>query len=442
MKKIISTVFITLLVLTLAFAFAACKKAMPVKVAVSKEPTTAKVVQGQEPDLSGGVVTVEYDDGSVKDVSMSDLVVKGLKNDTLGTQTVALSYTENGKTVSTAIDLTVVSPKVTSLSVQTDGAKLDYVEGEVFNKQGIVVTATYQTGESAEVNNYQISPATLTVATTAVKITYRGVTVEVPVTVAAHAPVSMRIDSQPTKRNYFVGESFVSDGISVTVTHNDGTTESFDGSTLKFYHNSDGSEYFGPGSASDDIVKVVALSKYGAIGSTIRLNVRAVEPTSLTATVNRDLVFTEGDTFSFFADEEAISIKVVYNNGKQTTLLGSSDCFAFTPAALEVGQTAVSVWLSGYPSVTVNIPVTVNPPSLEGISVLVLPDKRNYYVGDTVDLTGLTLQLAYSNGYFDTLSYEPGGEISAVTSVIAEDQTVVEVTYQGQTTSFAIDLGA
>ncbi len=429
-----------LVALALTFGFAACKKAVPVKVAVSKEPTTTKVVQGQEPDLSGGLVTVEYDDGSVKDVPMSHLVVKGLKNDTLGAQTVALSYTENGKTVSTAIDLTVVAPKVTDLSVQTDGAKLSYVEGEVFNKQGIVVTATYQTGESAQVTNYQISPTTLTVATTAVKITYRGATAEIPVTVAAHAPVSIRIDSQPTKRNYFVGETFVSDGISVTVTHNDGTTEPFDGNSLKFCHNSDGSDYFGPTSPSDDIVKVVAFSKYGDISTTIRLNVRAVEPTSLTAELKHDLVFTEGEVFSFFAEEEAISVKVVYNNGTQSTLVGSSDYFSFTPTPLDVEQTSVSIWLSGYPSVTASVPITVNPPALTGISVLVLPDKRNYYVGDTVDLTGLTLQLAFSNGYFDTLNYAPDCGISAVSSVIQEDQTVVEVTYQGQTASFGIDL--
>ena len=67
MKKLFSVVLILVLSLALLCAFTACKKAKPTKLTVTKTPDTVKVVQGQDADFSGGLVEVEYDDGSVKE---------------------------------------------------------------------------------------------------------------------------------------------------------------------------------------------------------------------------------------------------------------------------------------------------------------------------------------------------------------------------------------
>ena len=441
MKKIFWTILIATFVLVSLFAFTACGGAKPTKLTVTQAPDTIKVVQGQEADFSGGLVEVEFDDGSTKEFPMSEMSVKGLKTDVLGTQTVALSYTLRGKTVSTTIDLTVVAPKVTALSLDTEGVKVSYVEGEVFNKQGLVVTATYQTGETGVVPNYDIFPQTLSATTTAVRITYRGVSAEIPVTVAAHAPVSMTLTDTPTKTRYFVGEDFSSEGISALVTYNDGTEETFDAAALRFYH-SYGSEYNGPISEQDNVVSVIASTKYGTIQTTLRLTVLAVEPIRLTVTMNGTLEFLEGALFDFDSDNETVSVFVEYNNGVEETLVGSFDSFAYGGEPLALGQTAVTIWLTGFSTVTTAVPVTVSAASVTSVSVLTLPTKTDYHAGESVDLTGLVLQLRLSNGRYSQLAYSEGCGITSATATVGDDQTRITVNYLGFSASFEISVAA
>ena len=42
---------------------------------ITKAPDTLKVIQGEEPDLSGGLVEVEFSDGSVKEFPMTEMSV-------------------------------------------------------------------------------------------------------------------------------------------------------------------------------------------------------------------------------------------------------------------------------------------------------------------------------------------------------------------------------
>ena len=439
MKKIVWIALIIVAVSALFFVLAACGGAEPTKLTVTKAPDTLKVIQGEEPDLSGGLVEVEFSDGSVKEFPMTEMSVKGLKKDTLGTQTVALSYTAKGKTVTATVDLTVVLPKVTALSLQTEGVKTSYVEGEIFNKQGLVVTATYQTGESAVVPNYEISPAILSSTTKAIKITYRGVSAEIPVTVSPHAPVSMTVVDPLAKTSYFVGERFISEGLSMAVAYNDGTTEIFAADNLVFQH-SYGTEYSGPLSETDNVVTVIAVTKYGTISTSLQLTVALVVPVRLTVTMHEELSFLEGDPFAFDDANEAVSVLVEYNDGSERNLLGSFDYFTYDGETLTATQTAVTIWIAGYPSVTASVPVTVAAPQVTDISVLNPPAKTDYVAGESVDLTGLILMLTMSNGRFAQLSYSDGCGITTPTLVVAETQTMIEVNYLGFSARFSINV--
>lgn len=440
MKKTVSIVLIIAVVSALFFVLVACGGAEPTKLTVTKAPDTLKVIQGGDPDLSGGLVEVEFSDGSVKEFPMSEMSVKGLKKDTLGKQTVALSYTAKGKTVTATVDLTVVLPKVTALSLQTEGVKTSYVEGQIFNKEGLVVTATYQTGESAVVPNYEISPATLLSTTKAVKITYRGVSAEIPVTVAPHAPVSMEVATPLAKTSYFVGETFVSDGLSMTVAYNDGTSEVFSASTLRFFH-SYGTEYNGPTSETDDVVTVIATTKYGTISTTLRLTVTAVVPVSLTVTMHEELSFLDGYPFAFDAEGEAVSVLVEFNDGSKRDFPGTFDYFTCNGEVLTATQTSVVIWLTGFPSVTAAVPVTVTEPQVTGISVLTTPAKTDYVAGESVDLTGLVLLLSMSDGRVTQLAYSDGCGITP-TPLAVGDEEAVTVNYLGFRTSFRISVAA
>lgn len=427
MKRIILSITLISLLCALCLLAACGGGNAPVKVSVLDLPKSTKVVQGGEPDLSGGTVEVEYADGTTAEIAMTKLSYRGLNSDELGTQTVALTYTEGGKTVSTTIDLTVVSPKVTSVELTMDNVKTDYIEGESFDKTGLVVKATYQTGEVKEVRAYDVSPQIMKVDTKEVSITYRGVTRKIPVTVTARAIVSAEITALPAKLDYFVGEAFDPEGITLTVTNNDGTVENFtseDG--LSFYHGEGNMEYYGAYTTEDVIVRVVAPARYGDASATFTLRVIKVAPTSVTllapTTAEGALLFAEDDIFYFY-DDEAVSVRLVMNNGDAETVYATTDYFDYPTDPLSLDATSVEAFLRDDPSLTVTIPVAI----VTGMTISKLPDVTDYELFDEVDLTGLELLVTTQSGAERVVSVDSDRRIRASVRTI-EDESLTSVT--------------
>ncbi len=75
------------------------------------------------------------------------------------------------------------------------------------------------------------------------------------------------------------------------------------------------------------------------------------------------------------------------------------------------------------------------PVLLESISIENLPEKTRYYIGDTVDTTGLSLTLLYNNGTQNVIS--TGFTIDGYDMSTSGNKTVT-VTYNGLTTTYRI----
>ena len=425
-----------------AALFVACNKLTPSSMEVLEKPKKLTVVQGGEPDLTGGTVLVTYENATTKEVPMTELTTRGLHSETLGKQTLVLVYSENKKMVSCTLEVSVVAAKATSLTLTTEGVKTDYVVGDSFKKENLVVVAHLETGEDEVAENYQISPTVLSLTTTAVKITCRGASQEIPVTVEEKAPRSMSVTS-PAKTAYFSEETFLPEGITATVTYNDGAEESFPTDRLEFLHVG-GGEYLFPVGSGDNRVRVVANTSFGTIEKEITLSVTEVIPVSLTP-VLRDglsLTFFEDGFFSFPQEEGAITVTVKYNNDTEETLPGTEDYFCYGDDPLPKEQTSVRIWFLGYESVTCEIPIAVVEPTLVSVSVQIPPQKKDYRTGESIDLGGLILSCEYSDGNRKTVAYQDAAsEITADPSLVDEDTHVVEVIYRGMRASFEIFVG-
>lgn len=82
-----------------------------------------------------------------------------------------ISYTYNGVTVSTTLEIEVII--LTSIAVTKQPNKTSYYEDEYFSPIGMEVTATYSDGSTKEVDNYTYSPSTpLEYGMTQVTISY------------------------------------------------------------------------------------------------------------------------------------------------------------------------------------------------------------------------------------------------------------------------------
>ena len=127
--------------------------------------------------------------------------------------------------------------KLENIKIAKQPTKLEYAEGENFDRTGMEVKACYSDGTEVGVTNYcEITNGeNLTKGQTNVTIKYRedNKTVETTqtITVKEKSPVaqktleSIKITTPPTKTVYPEGEKFNPEGMKVTATYSDETTE-------------------------------------------------------------------------------------------------------------------------------------------------------------------------------------------------------------------------
>lgn len=122
------------------------------------------------------------------------------------------------------------------IEVTTKPTKTSYLAGDSFNSAGMVVTASYGTGQAvlatAEVSGYSVSPSVLTDGTTSVTITYseggETCTTTLAVTVT-HRLSTIAVTTKPNKLTYEYGDTLVTTGMVVTASYSDSQTKTVTG---------------------------------------------------------------------------------------------------------------------------------------------------------------------------------------------------------------------
>lgn len=202
-------------------------------ISVITRPAKTSYVLGDNLDLLGIVVKAHYEGGTAMDVT-SDCVFSpadGSVLDTVGNQTVSVSFTDNGKTVTTSFDVQVAVITLTGISVTTMPARKGYIVGETLDFSGIVVSAIYNNGTTDSITSEcTFSPAEGTtlseLGTKTVDIYYTedGVTytTSFSVDVSTFKVKFLRV-FQPDKPTQFVGEYLDLTGIEVQAEYTDYT---------------------------------------------------------------------------------------------------------------------------------------------------------------------------------------------------------------------------
>ena len=161
-------------------------------------PTMTMYTVGESLDLTGLVVTATYDDGSSKEVTgYVTSPADGTVLDTVGSQTVTVSYTEGGVTMTATFTVTVEEESQAT-----------------FDSSGMVVTASYSDGKTRNVTGYTIDPEDGSILNTAgsqtvtVSYTEGDVTKTTTFTVTVEAVVATGIEIVPVEDVYVIGDAF------------------------------------------------------------------------------------------------------------------------------------------------------------------------------------------------------------------------------------------
>ena len=188
-------------------------------IAITTQPTKTTYIEGQSFDPTGMVVTVTNEDDDVYTVTNYTYSPSGA----LATTDTKVTVSYGGKTAD--VSITVNAKVVESIAVTTQPTKTSYVEGQVFDPTGMVVTATYNDETTAVVTEYTYSPTTALATTDdTITVSYSGKTADVTIEVVEKVVESIAITTQPTKTSYTAGETFDPTGMVVTATYNDETT--------------------------------------------------------------------------------------------------------------------------------------------------------------------------------------------------------------------------
>ena len=119
-------------------------------ITVKTKPTKTTYIEGENLDLTGGVLTLTYNNNTIGTVSMTDskVTTSGFDSTTAGTKTITVSY--GGK--STTFTVTVNEKTLSSISVKTKPSKTTYKQGENLNLAGGQLTLTYNNNTTETVN--------------------------------------------------------------------------------------------------------------------------------------------------------------------------------------------------------------------------------------------------------------------------------------------------
>ena len=312
--------------------------------------------------------------------------------------------------------------EIESIEVSTLPSKLKYIEGkDKLDVTGGKLKLTYNNGTTEVIDltadmvtgfdNTQIGPQTLTV-------TYKGKITTFELEIVAKSLTGIQITKQPNKTTYIEGTVFDSTGMELTLTYNNGTSETITSGWQEEY------DFSSPGQ------KTVSIT-CGGKETTLTVTVTAKQVTSIAiASKPNKTTYLEGQELN----TTGLKLKVSYNNGIEEVVTGNWKISGYDKN--RVGKQTITVTYQGK---TATFEITVTAKSLTGIRITKQPNKLTYMQGESLNTAGMELTLTFNNG--TTQKVTSGFTTSGYDKNKVGKQTVT-VTYQGKTAAFTVTVNS
>lgn len=385
------------LIVSTKFSVRVMTKTVSLKsISVENTPDVTEYFRWETFSSKGIKVAAHYSDSSTKDVTdLCTFIGTGTSN--VGTNTVTVRYEENGAIAKATFNILVYG-KLKTLSVQTQPSKTEYNIGENFDKSGIKVVAGFSDETTKDVTSLctftGFDSSSAGTKTVVVSYTERGIkaTAKITVNVLANVVTTQKIgvSIMPKKTQYNVGESFDPTGLKITAYYSDSTKK-----TITPLCTLSGFDSSKPTSKN----VVTATYKEGSKTFTATFSVSIVNaavqktPESLTVThLPEKTEYIAGEQF----DRTGLEVVARYSDSSSsvvTTQIKTSgyDCSSPGEKTMTVSYTYLGV------TVTDTFKVTIKP-KLVSIAITSKPSKLSYYIGESLDLSGMKITATMSDG--------------------------------------------
>ncbi len=189
---------------------------------ISLDGYESNFTYGDEFDFGGDII-VTYSDSSTKYLDETKVSFSGYNMNSIGEQTVTVSYTEGGVTKTADYTITVSKGSLSTISLNTNSCKTSFVVGETFSYAGLVVTANYDSGYSETVTPTSVSsPNMSTTGNKTITVTYSDKSSTYSITVSNDTVTSIEVSGAET--NFTVGDTFTHNNAIVTAHYQSGNS--------------------------------------------------------------------------------------------------------------------------------------------------------------------------------------------------------------------------
>lgn len=393
-------------------------------IELTTKPTILTYLEDRDVlDVSGGVVTRYFNNGTSDTVELKPEMVSGFDNAKVGTQT--LTITINGKTAT--FDVEIIEKTVVAVSVATKPTKTEYLEGkDNLDLSGGQLRVTYDNGKSKLVS-FTDENVTVTgfnknkPGTQTLTVYYEGFTAKFDVTVIAKSVKNIIISSLPNALSYLEGtEKLDVTGGLVKITYNNGTTETVP--------------------MTEDMVSGFDLNVVGSQVVTVTVGGKTAvfEIDVVTKTATSVNIETLPAKLTYREAKDALnisggSIRVNYNNGKHDIIPMTAEMVTGFDNT-KIGKQTLTVAYSGF---TVEFEIEIIAKRVASISVDTLPEKTEYVQNfNELNVDGGRIVVYYDNGTSEVINMTID-MISDFDNTKVGEQTLT-VTYKEKTATFKI----
>lgn len=314
---------------------------------------------------------------------------------------------------------------LSSISIKTKPNKLTYFEGEKINTKGMVLKLTYNDSSTKTADCcFSISPSTATnVGKQNIKVTYENKTTSFDIEVKKVVVNKITIKSLPYRTTYYVGEKFSSKGLSINLVKNnnyvDNLTTGFDVS----------------------IKDGTVLNKEGKVNVTVKYQDYKVSfDINVISKKQSGLVLKSRPTKTDYLVGEGISYKGLeleyIENGKITNVSSKYKASLSEGTVLNSsGSKKVKLTYNGK-----SVEFDINVREVKDISVKEDTLKLKYNIQETLNLDNLILNVSYTDGTFEEISF---GYFSSLKSgtVLEKNNNRIIFKYGGKEVTVNITVG-
>ena len=413
-------------------------------------------------DIAGTLVA-SYDNEETEEVLITSQMISDFDADsTTSSQTITISYTDNGITKSVEAEIYLI--KRTGIKISKVPDKLKYIEDECdkISIDGIKVIELLDDGtqrnissESYSVDDFSgFNPNPSTFGEQTITLSLYGFSDTFTVSVKQKTLARLDIFRTPDKMTYVEGQSFIPDGIVIHGEYDNGKTYTISTDDVLFRINT----VFDPDPTKsylgDEVVidtpgelEIFVLCQYevrdegdGRVYKSYRyqsfpVNVipKVVEEIEIDKYPSKISLPQNDVNFSDYQFSDGV-IKVTYNDG-DVKYVDFSDTTITNFDITKVGDQTVTVSYGGKSTAfdtTVTVPVITK-------TYVTPPTKTGYAEGETLELDGAKIVFAYDNGLKEDLVVDPDSadidvafsDGSSITAPLSGSNKTLVISYKG-----------